>query len=186
MTKNAIRSRPEAPSGVKQHWTKLRVDYVNATPRQRLGPIADRLADPLHWGPNLLVTAISAIEAFARCLMVELLATSMRKSKTKVYEGVKVSNGPELVQQYLRLKDWETAPEVFGSARWESYVEAATKYRHLLVHECTYLNATKLTELNAACREMLEKLVELAGYKEHYERRMASARDNYKDITIKL
>lgn len=62
-------SRP-VPFSVKKHWEQLRVDYVAATPRQRLGTIVDRLHDPLHWGPNLLVTGISAVEAvctLSRC-----------------------------------------------------------------------------------------------------------------------
>ena len=174
------------PDRVTKHWNQLRADYVNATPRQRLGPIVDRLLDPFHWGPNLLVTRISAVEAFARSLVVELLARSMGKAKMTVYEDVRVRNGPELVQQYLCLRGLGQAPSVFGAEQWTSYLEAATKYRHLLLHECTYLNAAKLQELNTTCETILGKLVDLAGHMARYARLVADSRRAYRGLKVTL
>ena len=44
---------------------KLRDSYVTAYPRQRLSVIRQRLEDH-HFGPNRLVTSVSAVEAYAR------------------------------------------------------------------------------------------------------------------------
>lgn len=46
---------------------KIRESYVTADPRQRLSIIRQRLEDH-HFGPNRLVTAVSAAEALARSL----------------------------------------------------------------------------------------------------------------------
>jgi hypothetical protein len=46
---------------------KLRDSYVTAYPRQRLSVIRQRLEDH-HFGPNRLVTSVSAVEAYARSL----------------------------------------------------------------------------------------------------------------------
>jgi vacuolar-type H+-ATPase subunit D/Vma8 len=60
------------------------------------------------------------------------------------------------------------------------------KYRHLLVHECTYLNAAKLEELNKAVREVFERLVEVAGYKERFNRLVTESLRAYKGMSVTL
>lgn len=177
---------PAVPRPVLKHWDQLRIDYVKATPRQRLGPIVSRLLDPLHWGPNLLITGISAVEAFARSLVVEALAKSRKAPKVAVYEEVKESGAVELVVQYLALREAGAPAEVFGEERWRSFAQAVNKYRHVVLHECTYLNGSKLEELNRACRVVLGQLVELAGYKERYERLATEARRAYQDAKAAL
>jgi len=151
-----------------------------------LKPLVDRSKDPFHWGPNLLVTVTSAVEAFARCLVVELLANSKHRLKHAVYEEVKDGDAVELVAMYLSLRGMGSAPKVFGADRWRSFAQAAKKYRQLLLHECTYLNAGKLEELNKASKEVFEKLVELAGYKEHFDRLVAEAAKVYEGVLVKL
>jgi hypothetical protein len=177
---------PPVPRPVLKHWDQLRVDYVRATPRQRLGPIVSRLLDPMHWGPNLLITGISAVEAFARALVVDALAKSRKAPKFDVYEEVKDANAVQLVLQYLALLKAGSPAQVFGVDRWRSFAQAVNKYRHVVLHECTYLNGSKLEELNRACREVLMQLVELAGYKERYERLAVEARRAYQDAKTAL
>lgn len=60
------------------------------------------------------------------------------------------------------------------------------KYRHLLVHECTYLNGAKLQELNSATRGVLEKLAEISGYKERFDYLVAESDRTYKGMSIQL
>jgi hypothetical protein len=172
---------PAAPRLVLKHWEQLRMDYVRATPRQRLGPIVSRVMDPLHWGPNLLITGISAVEAFARCLVVAVRAKAEKRPKSDVYPEVKDSSAVELVLQYLTLCNAGQPVQVFGGNRWRAFAQAVNKYRHVVLHECTYLNAAKLEELNRACREVLVVLVELAGYKERFDRLAAEAQRDYRD-----
>ena len=75
---------------------------------------------------------------------------------------------------------------MFGEERWRSFAQAVTRYRHVLLHECTYLNGAKLEELNRACREVLTLLVELAGYKDRFDRLVAEERRNYQDAKAAL
>ena len=177
---------PPVPRPVLKHWDQLRINYVKATPRQRLGPIVSRVMDPLHWGPNLLITGISAVEAFARCLVVEARARIERRPKVEVYEEVRDSNAVELVLQCLAQRKAGTPGQVFGAERWRSFCQAVNKYRHVVLHECTYLNGAKLEELNRACREVLVLLIELAGYKERFDRLVAEARHAYQDARAAL
>lgn len=175
---NAGRAAPSA-SAADKHWDRLRLDYINATPRQRLGPIVDRLEDPHHGGPNLLITAISAVEAFARSLVVEHEARSSARSKSSVYEKYKDDNAVDLVVRYLTLRRLGAPSKVFGGERWRSFCHAVKKYRHVLLHECTYLGWQKLEELNCATRAVLEQLVELSGHKARLERLVAEAKKTF-------
>jgi hypothetical protein len=182
----ANRNPGSVPRTVLKHWDQLRIDYVKATPRQRLGPIVSRVFDPLHWGPNLLITAISAVEAFARCLVVEELAHVRKTPKVAVYAEVKDANAVDLVVQYLALRKAGKPAKVFGKNPWQSFAQAVKKYRHVVLHECTYVNGGKLEELNRACREVLTVLVELAGYKERFDRLVAQERRTYEDAKAAL
>jgi hypothetical protein len=174
------------PRPILRHWDQLRIDYVQATPRQRLGPIVSRLMDPLHWGPNLLITGISSVEAFARCLVVEALAKSRKQPKVAVYEDVKDASAVELVLQYLTLREAGPAVKVFGAVRWRSFAQAVNKYRHVVLHECTYLNGSKLQELNSACQEVLVVLVELSEHKERFDHLVAETHRTYRDAKAAL
>ena len=61
----------------------IRDNYITATPRQRLSIIRQRLQDH-HFGPNRLVTAVSAVEALARTLAMNHRARSKADLK-KIY-----------------------------------------------------------------------------------------------------
>jgi hypothetical protein len=84
MRKTASPAALKVPAPVKNHWNELRELYVLASPRQRLGPIVDRLQDPLHWGPNLLVMKISAVVVFARTTSSDCVRLSNRS-----YSGIR-------------------------------------------------------------------------------------------------
>ena len=179
-------TEPRVAPLVLKHWDQLRIDYVNATPRQRLGPIVSRLLDPLHWGPNLLITGISAVEAFARCLVVDALAKARKTKRIAVYDDVKELNAVDLVLQYLALRKAGPPARVFGEDCWRSFAQAVNRYRHVVLHECTYLNGGKLQELNRACQEVFVRLVGLAGQRERFDRLAAEARRAYQDAKAAL
>jgi hypothetical protein len=145
---------------------RLRADYVNATPRQRLGVIAQRIADP-NVGPNLVITLVSAVEAFARALVVEQIASKEGVDKLTAYARVKNVGPAELVGRYLsKLEHPKTPTDFFGKDVWRDFLDAIT-YRHLLVHECTYLRWAKLVDVNTASQAVLSRLAETAGLADH-------------------
>src|SRR5258706_2794960 len=122
-----LKKMSPSAAAANKHWDELRLHYVRATPRQRLGPIVDRLEDPYSGGPNLLITAISAVEAFTRSLVVEVLASSNKRGKTDVYNEVKDDNAVDLVVRYLTLRGLGAPGEVFGAAAWGSFAQAGNQ-----------------------------------------------------------
>src|SRR5437879_7248457 len=143
---------------LQQDLDRLRRDYINATPRQRLKVIVDRLRDP-NIGPNLVVTGVTAVEAFARCVVVEKETAATGVSKTEVYLRYRDARPEQLVGMYLQVIGAGRPKEVFGEQIWDAFLQAVA-YRDLLVHECTYLRMEKLHEINTAANAVLEKLVE--------------------------
>jgi len=49
---------------------RIRSIYLHSTPKQRYQIIEDRIEDDQFNGPNKLVTMVSAVEAFLRCLLI--------------------------------------------------------------------------------------------------------------------
>jgi hypothetical protein len=141
----------------------IRATYVCATPRQRLAIIRQRLSDH-HFGPNRLVTAVSAVEAFARTLAMhanfgtkdELSGNYTKYSHRK--PGV-------LIREYLAAKGIADAKAFFGEDTWQLF-GYAVKYRNLLAHECTYLGMDKFPSLIDACEEILSVLAKLGCVRE--------------------
>jgi hypothetical protein len=147
---------------------RLRADYVNATPKQRLSVIAQRIVDP-NAGPNLVVTLVSAVEAFARALVVEQMATEEKVDKLAAYGRVRDAGPAELVGRYLsKARPAQKPAEFFGADVWRDFLDAI-RYRHLLVHECTYLRWAKLVDVNTAADAVLSKLAEAAGLREYLD-----------------
>ena len=155
-----------------EHLEKLRADYATATPRQRLKVIRDRLADDPYNGPNKLVIHVSGIDALARSLVVNHLGRN-REERLRAFEdyrwGAK-GKPEELVRTYLQLRGVGAPEDFFGAATWRQ-VRRAIQYRHLLVHDCTFLGANTFVELIQECQRTLEKLVDLGGIKEWHEAR---------------
>jgi hypothetical protein len=136
----------------------IRANYVSATPRQRLAVIRQRLQDH-HFGPNRLVTAVSAVEALARSLAMH--TEVRRKSElAAVYPRYSHRKPERLIREYLQSKGVPDPETFFAEDTWELFGYAVS-YRNLLAHECTYLGLEKFPSLIAACEDILSALVKL-------------------------
>ena len=141
----------------------IRENYVCATPRQRLSVIRQRLEDH-HFGPNRLVTAVSAVEALARALAMNHRC----KSKTelnRLYPQYRNRAPKSLVNEYLLAKGISDPDAYFGENTWRLF-GYAIEYRNLLAHECTYLGLDKFPSLIGACNEILDSLAKLGRVRE--------------------
>lgn len=136
----------------------LRRIYEAATPKQRFSIVLQRINNPATYA-NELVTRVSGVEAYARCL----LAHSQAKNKSELSEQYKKhakSEATVLVTKFLKSRRVVPSTE-FGEELWELF-RAAEKARNLLVHECTYLDAAKFLPMSHACTEVLMRLSEYA------------------------
>jgi hypothetical protein len=136
----------------------IRKTYICATPRQRLQIIRQRLGDH-HFGPNRLVTAVSAVEALARTLAMHAcyktkveISTSYSKYRNRKPEG--------LIREYLESREIADPKAFFAEDTWQLF-GYAVQYRNLLAHECTYLGMDKFPSLIDACEEILSALAKL-------------------------
>ena len=138
----------------------IRESYVESGPTQRLRVLSQRLANPEH-GPNLLVTYVSAVEAFARSLAMHCKA----KTKTDLralYPGYRNRKVEELLSEYVAALEQGDPSQVFGENVWHLFGHAVTA-RNLLVHECTYLGQDKYPQLINACDSVINTLCKLSG-----------------------
>jgi hypothetical protein len=142
---------------------KIRESYVTATPRQRLSIIRQRLEDH-HFGPNRLITAVSAAEALARSLAMHHRARTRAELK-KLYAKYRDRSPKTLVQEYLTDKGVSDADAFFEEDNWRLF-SYAVEYRNLLAHECTYLGLDKFPSLIEACEAIVTRLAKLGGVRE--------------------
>ena len=145
-----------------EHPEELQRVYAVATPAARLRVIRQRLASAHgEMGSTRLVTVVSAVEALARSLVVH---SAGRPSSTAEMRHRQVRNtGPvELVEEVLRLRGAKRGAQHFEPDTWDLF-EVATRYRDLIVHECTYIGPDRHPHLIAATEAVLRGLVELAG-----------------------
>lgn len=138
----------------------LRASYITAYPRQRLHVMRQRLRNH-DFGPDRLVTSVSAVEALARCLVLWKLGGTKNSVET-LYPKYRNVKPARLIVEYLKLSGAGHPDSVFGKANW-SIFEHAVESRNLLAHECTYLGLDKLRPLTRAAESIFERLVELAG-----------------------
>ena len=137
---------------------KIRRNYVTATPRQRLSIIRQRLDDH-HYGPNRLVTIVSAVEAFARSLLINHPSKSKAEIKEQ-YRKFKHSKPEYLVEEFLKLRGQNDPAAFLKEDNWTLF-KFAVEYRNMVTHECTYLGLDKFPSLIEGCEEVLEALVKL-------------------------
>jgi hypothetical protein len=144
------------------HPDELQRAYATAAPAARLRVIKQRLASAHgEMGSARLVTVVSAVEALARSLVVH--AAGRPPSTAEMRHRQFRNSGPvELVQEVLRLRGAGSGLQHFERDEWELF-EAATLYRDLIVHECTFIGQDRLPHLIAASEAVLRGLVELAG-----------------------
>ncbi|MBC5783879.1 hypothetical protein H8N03_13060 [Ramlibacter sp. USB13] len=145
-----------------EHPDELQRAYAMATPAARLRVIKQRLASAHgEMGSTRLVTIVSAVEALSRSLVVH--AAGRPASTAEMRHKQFRHTGPvELVEEVLRLRGAGAAPQHFERDTWELF-EVATRYRDLIVHECTYVGQDRHPYLIAAAEAVLRGLVELAG-----------------------
>ena len=144
------------------HPDELQRAYAIATPAARLRVIKQRLASAHgETGSTRLVTVISAVEALARSLVVH---SAGRPASTAEMRHRQFRNtGPvELVEEVLRLRGASRGVQHFDRDDWE-FFEVATRYRDLIVHECTFIGQDRYPWLIEASEAVLKGLVELAG-----------------------
>jgi hypothetical protein len=142
----------------------VRAGYVTLSPAQRLKIIGDRIADDPYSGPNKLVTMVSAVEGFARGLVVQHnVSTPDRMHKR--YGKFRFSGPDFLVEKSLRLHRQPVASIYFEEDTWALFL-LAVEFRNLIVHDATYLGGDKFPELIRACAEVFSALATLAGVPE--------------------
>jgi len=147
---------------LKSELDQLRNDYVTATPSQRRNVIEQRLNNPGAYA-NLLVTHIAAVEALARTLVMNSRVKSKEELRS-IYPDYKFKKVENMIREYLRINKLGHAPDVFGAENWKIF-RIAVEYRHLLIHECTYLGAGKFDPMIEAAKAVLSKLTKLAKIK---------------------
>ncbi len=154
-----------AASGIdyEAELANIRAHYVCASPRQRLAIIRQRLVDH-HFGPNRLVTAVSAVEALARSLAMHG-STSSKSNLLDNYPRYSHRKPEGLIREYLGVKGIKDPKEFFGEDTWLLF-SYAVKYRNLVTHECTYLGLDKFPSLIDACEDILSALVKLGKIRE--------------------
>jgi hypothetical protein len=141
---------------------ELRRAYAMATPAARFRVIKQRLAS-VHgeMGATRLVTMVSAVEALARSLVVHSIGRPPHTAEMR-HRQVRDTGPIELVEEVLRLRGAAGPVAHFEGGAWELFVVAA-RYRDLIVHECTFVDADRLGPLISAADAVLRGLVELAG-----------------------
>jgi hypothetical protein len=144
------------------HPEELQRAYAMATPAARLRVIRQRLASAqAEMGSTRLVTMISAVEALSRSLVVHAAGRPVSTAEMR-HRQFRSTGAVELVEEVLRLRGAPRGGQHFGADAWALF-EAATRYRDLIVHECTYLGRDRYPPLVAAAETVLRGLIELAG-----------------------
>jgi len=141
----------------------LRQAYIGANLRQRYRVAMSRLENPEH-GPNRVVTAVAALEGFARAVTVKGLVAE-GASVDDAYARVRWTGPLELIADHVLPALGTTAEEAFNTSAW-ALIPEAIQFRNLLVHEATYLHGGTCEELIAAVTHVAERMAQLAGVKE--------------------
>lgn len=148
-----VRAKPSV--NYKAGRVELRAIYVKSLPRQRLNVIRQRLSH-LEIDATKLVTAISAVEALARSLVIHS-TTRSDPEIDRIYSKVRNRTPEDLVQDVLRIFQKGVASTYFQEDTWMLFNEAVS-FRNQVVHECTYIGQDKYPSLIAAALEVLEAL----------------------------
>ena len=145
-----------------EHPDELQRAYAMATPAARLRVIKQRLASAHgEMGSTRLVTVISAVEALARSLVVHSAGRPASTAEMR-HRQFRNAGAVELVEEVLRLRGAAPGLQHFERDEWELF-EVATRYRDLIVHECTFIGPDRYPALIASSETVLHGLIELAG-----------------------
>lgn len=137
---------------------KLREIYVRASPQLRWEVIVQRLAQQ-EIGAVKLVTVVSAVEALARALLLEIQAKDVTQ-RTRLYKRHKGKESHLMIDQLFRELGLPAPNSYFAEDTWPLF-KHAVNFRNLVVHECTYLGRDKYISLISACEEVLSELVRI-------------------------
>ena len=141
----------------------LRDVYVRGFPSQRVDIARQRVDEASHGaGIGLLIAYVSAIEGILRSLVIwNEKEPSSDRPTSDTYKKYKNTKTNDLYEKYC--EQYGEKPDKVIPDETKDLVWCAVEYRHLLVHECTFLNAKTSTKLNEACEIFLQKLCEHAG-----------------------
>lgn len=142
----------------ENHLKELRESYVNASFKQRLKVVQDRINYP-DCSANRLISLVSSIEGLSRTICLDILETQ-GESRLDIYKKVKFLNPNELIVDYIFPAINKSAEDLFGHDIWEVFLYAV-KYRNLLIHEGTFLRQNYASELIDVCTIIFQKLTEL-------------------------
>ena len=137
---------------------QLRRTYVAAAPQSRWNVISQRLAHP-EIGPVRLLTVVSAVEALARSLLVNIERQGDTDT-SQVYERHKRKEAHVLIKLLLTAADLPAPSVHFAEDTWILF-RHAVNFRNLVIHECTFLGQDKYPSLIAASEEVLSELVRI-------------------------
>jgi hypothetical protein len=138
---------------------QLRQLYVNATLKQRYRIASQRIDFPAL-GTNVLPNVVSALEGFARAIAVRNLVIAGTPVQ-RAYAALRDVNAIELISQHICPAYRITPTDAFGARAWRQIPEVL-QWRHLLVHEATFLNGYTCKRLIAATRHCFDRLAELS------------------------
>ena len=139
---------------------ELREAYINASPRQRYLVALDRLKYE-DSGPNLLIQHVSAVEGFARSVALEFEVKG-GEPRDLAYDRLRNIGPVPLIRDHIAGKIQMDPGILFGEYEWELF-DIAVQFRHLLVHEATFLRQGYTNELIPACKTILDKIAEIVG-----------------------
>ena len=160
MHNTSSESAPVDTAEIEKHLAQLRREYVEASPRQRLGVAKQRINHPDH-DPNRLIAYVSAAEGFARSLCMHQPRRT-KQELSKIYAEYERHGPKALIRKYLTAKGLGAPCDHFGADTWKLF-GYAVDYRNLLVHECTYLSLDRSTRLIDSCRKVLQTLAQDEG-----------------------
>jgi hypothetical protein len=137
----------------------LRTVYEQSTPGERAKVALNRMKKP-DAGPNLLITAVSAVEGLARALAVNI-QIGAGTAPVLAYRKLRNEKVEELLVRVVAPASGTTMPTLVGSETWEEF-KWAVQYRNLLIHEAAFLDEGYCTRLLKATRTVFGALEQKA------------------------
>jgi hypothetical protein len=145
---------------MKARIKELRELYVKATPLQRYKVAIDRLQFQKS-GPNLLIQYVSAVEGFARSVVLDFEVKAGEPSDV-AYKRLQHEGPIKLVRKSIALRMQQEPEIIFGTEVWELF-DIAVQFRNLLIHEAAFLRQGYTAVLIQACKSILDKLADISG-----------------------
>lgn len=151
-----MNTQANAPDDVyyESHLARLRKSYVSGTPAQRAGIARQRMDNP-GVTANMLITCVSAVEGLSRSLVIEGLVLDGMEHRD-AYDTTWRMSPPDMVSAIARSRGQN--PETLVDADVCRLFVWGVKYRHLLIHEATFLNENDGSWLIDATRRLFNAI----------------------------